>query len=175
MKRSGFNFGAGDCLGRLDVPRTDQRRAPDRHTLTLFTERVENMSRPQLHDHETVYYYFERALQDVGRNDVTKKSSVMVNADGNSAIFSVVCKDLLVQEIHFRCTTCVTLVGLCEHLAELASGSTVAESEAITAELLLQLHPEIPSYLKNRAGLTVRAFRAALANARYHQPKGDPV
>jgi hypothetical protein len=66
--------------------------------------------------------------------------------------------------IEYRCTTCMTLVALCEHLAEDLRGSTIHDAQSLTAERILALHPEIPSSRGSRAQLAVAAVHAALEN-----------
>jgi hypothetical protein len=64
--------------------------------------------------------------------------------------------------VEYRATTCVTLVALCEQVAELAAGKRLDEATAISPDALLDLHPEIPESRRDRAKLVIQAFRSAL-------------
>jgi len=70
---------------------------------------------------------------------------------GNCASFQVELEAGRITRAVYRCTTCVTLVALCEHLAELAVGSSVEEAAAWEAQLLLRRHPEVPRERRDRA------------------------
>lgn len=67
-----------------------------------------------------------------------------------------------VVAVEYRCTTCMTLVGLCEHLAELLRGGAVKQVCELSAGELLSRHPEIPPARRARANLAVAAARAAI-------------
>jgi NifU-like protein involved in Fe-S cluster formation len=66
----------------------------------------------------------------------------------------------------YRCSTCITLVALCEHLAELLIGFTADQAVQYTADRLLALHPEIPPERRNRAALAIDAMQSAAARLR---------
>ena len=66
-----------------------------------------------------------------------------------------------ITKADYRCTTCVTLVALCEHLAELAEGMRLSDAARYEPEVLIGKHPEIPPERRDRAGLAAEALRAA--------------
>ena len=67
-----------------------------------------------------------------------------------------------IDEIEYRCTTCVTLVALCEHVAEDLRGVGLDRARELTAADILKLHPEIPYSRHSRADLATAAVRAAI-------------
>lgn len=108
----------------------------------------------------TVYDYFGRAC---ARGRALASTGPVVRApDGTQASFRVESDGERVSFIQYRCTTCVTLVALSEHLSELLTGVTMTEARAYTAERLLSFHPEIPAERRDRADLAIAALHAAL-------------
>lgn len=116
---------------------------------------------------KTVHDYYRQAWQGFARapRSGAWKGSSVFGAGGNCASFQVELEAGRITRAVYRCTTCVTLVALCEHLAELAVGSSVEEAAAWEAQLLLRRHPEVPRERRDRAELAVRALRAALRSA----------
>jgi len=111
---------------------------------------------------KTVYHYFQQALRN-SSNVLTDLQSVLVSDEnGNCAAFEVNQCEGKVTRVRFKCTTCMTLVALCEHIAELAQGNSIAEAWEIDCKMLLQLHPEVPARLRNRADLASKAFHGAI-------------
>ena len=111
----------------------------------------------------TVYDYFQRACR---RNDAGFRGiagETCLDSDGNSAVFALeLGSGGRIEGARYRCTTCVTLVALCERIAEELTGSTVEAASWWTAERLLSLHPEIPAIRQDRAMLAVKAVESAL-------------
>lgn len=108
-----------------------------------------------------VYHYFQQAY----RRQLPPLSSPLrfINEDGLQAAFAIsICGVGRIERVDYRCTTCVTLVALCEHVAEQLSGATLQEARALDAGQLLKLHPEIPAGRRSRAHLALNAARAAL-------------
>jgi hypothetical protein len=109
----------------------------------------------------TLYDYFQRACR-TPRNTAGLPGERCFDDDGNSALFWIAAsEDGRIEAVAYRCTTCFTLVGLCEHLAELAAGTTLRDPSGWTAERLLSLHPEIPGSRRDRAALAVAALQSA--------------
>lgn len=110
-----------------------------------------------------ILYYFHRACQ---RNlEQTPRGTCgerVVDADGNFAHFSISTDGDLITGAHFRCTTCFTLVALCEHLSELLAGMSLDAALRLTAADLLHCHPEIPHMRQDRAELAIEAAHSAL-------------
>jgi hypothetical protein len=118
-------------------------------------------------ERRTVHDYFEAAYRGLGARSSAKgkPGPVVFGPDGLRAEFSVGVDASRVRTVSYRCTTCVTLVAMCEHLTELVSGLAISEANRWTAEGLLALHPEIPAERRERAHLAVAAFHAALSNS----------
>jgi hypothetical protein len=114
----------------------------------------------------TIHDYFQRAC----RRKLEPFSGVpgerCFDSDGNSAIFWLQVQGSRIARAQFRCTTCCTLVGLCEHASELLEGMTVAGAGEWTARRLLVLHPEIPAMRYDRAALAAEAIRSAAQRAK---------
>ena len=89
-----------------------------------------------------------------------------MDEEGNSAVFRIATgPDGRIAAASYRCTTCFTLVALCEHLAELVSGETAAAAGSWTAERLLAFHHEVPAARQTRAALAVSAMQSAVQNS----------
>ena len=111
----------------------------------------------------TVYDYFQHAC----RRDLEQLNGIAgekcFDSDGNSAFFALEpSASGVIQSARYRCTTCFTLVALCERLAEELTGSSIADAALWTAERLLSLHPEIPAMRHDRAMLAVTAVQSAV-------------
>jgi hypothetical protein len=107
-----------------------------------------------------VYEYFQRAC----RREPQQFRGVWGKTctDGEyHAEFWIEAKGADVGSIGYRCTTCCTLVGLCEHLTDLLGGRPLAEAAAFEAADLLERHPEIPASHRGRAALAADAVRSA--------------
>ncbi len=110
----------------------------------------------------TIYDYFQRACRKPDAGAPAGPVNVIRADDGNCAGFQLELNEERIAGARYKCTTCVTLVALCEHLSELVVGMRADEAAEIRPELLLRLHPEMPEAKRDRAGLAVRALRAAL-------------
>lgn len=110
----------------------------------------------------TVYDYFQRACRRDSDRFCGISGEQCFDSDGNSAEFRLDARDGRIRSAQYRCTTCVTLVALCEHLAEVLTGSALDEASSWTPERLLALHPEIPAMRRDRATLAVMAVQSAL-------------
>lgn len=111
---------------------------------------------------KSIYEYFQQAMRRPKDAASGTAGELQAGAEGNSAVFYLTAAGGRITKAEFRCTTCVTLVALCEHLAELAVGSSPDEARELNAGLMLQLHPEVPAPLQDRAGLACAALHAAI-------------
>ena len=108
-----------------------------------------------------VYHYFQQAY----RRQLQPLLSPLrlISEDGLQAAFAIrLCDAGRIERVEYRCTTCMTLVALCEHVAEQLLGATLEEARALDAGQLLKQHPEIPPSRRSRAHLALNAARAAL-------------
>jgi hypothetical protein len=77
------------------------------------------------------------------------------------ARFAIECQDGIVTVLDYRCTTCATLVALCELLSERASQQPVLTIGAwVPADLIAWL-PGIPQSRWSRAEVALRALQSA--------------
>lgn len=112
----------------------------------------------------TLTDFFERACRRERGTPFGMPGEPHLDPDGNSALFWLsLGKDRRIATVQYRCTTCFTLVALCEHLAELVRGVSPEAAAGWTPERLLSLHPEIPVYRRDRAKLAVAAMQSAAA------------
>lgn len=111
-----------------------------------------------------VHHYFQQALRRRSQANVFA-AAFIADEDAQAAFNFRIGSAQRIAQIDYRCTTCVTLVALCEHLAEHLEGETVQQARTLTAETLLALHPEIPACRTSRAQLALAAVRAGLENA----------
>ena len=110
-----------------------------------------------------VHHYFQQALRRPSR--ASRPSMRFVASDGVQAGFSIQIapgSEATIEAVDYRCTTCITLVALCEHIAEEWRGATVRSARSLTTERILEQHPEIPLYRRSRAYLAAAAATAAL-------------
>jgi NifU-like protein involved in Fe-S cluster formation len=115
---------------------------------------------------QTIHDYFQRACRRKPEPFSGVPGTTCLDSDGNSAMFWLQLHGDRIVSAQFRCTTCCTLMGLCEHASELLAGMTVAEAENWTARRLLVLHPEIPAMRYGRAVLAAEAIRVAAQHAK---------
>ena len=120
-----------------------------------------------------MYDYFHQAMRNPGKVLTDPRSPLLFGEEDHCAAFEVHHCGGRISDVRFKCTTCFTLVAFCEHIAELARGISFAEAGEIGPERLLELHPEVPAQLSNRADLASAAFRAALANTIRESQKGE--
>ena len=88
-----------------------------------------------------VHYYFQQAFH---RPLQPNSSPLRFVSDGDVAAAFLVRIEPpdTIGAVEYRCTTCMTLVAVCEHIAEEIRGSTVALARTLTAERILEQHPE---------------------------------
>lgn len=106
--------------------------------------------------------YFQHACRRVPAGGGGIAGEVVYGEDGACAQFFLEIDQGGITAATYKCTSCVTLIALCEHVAELVAGG----EDRITPERLLRLHPEIPPAKRERAALAVAALRAAMKGAR---------
>ena len=112
---------------------------------------------PAIHD------YFERACRRKSGPPAGYPGERCADAEGNSAVFWIeATPDGRIGAISYRCTTCFTLVALCEHLGEVVRGVTAAAAIAWTPQRVLALHPEVPASRRDRAALAAAALQSAV-------------
>ncbi|HXY09858.1 MAG TPA: iron-sulfur cluster assembly scaffold protein [Terriglobales bacterium] len=124
---------------------------------------------------KTIYDYFHQALRNSQNTLRDVPRELVSDNDGNCVAFEVSEEAGRIREVRFKCTTCFTLVALCEHIVELACGMTISKAREIDREFLLELHPEVPPQLADRASLASQAFRAALQKVTVNLNKGEPL
>jgi hypothetical protein len=110
-----------------------------------------------------VHYYFQKACRRQLR-PLTEPMHIVADENVQAGFAIRLGSTERIDIIDYRCTTCVTLVALCEHLAEELRDSTVEFARSLTAAKILALHPEIPLSRGSRAHLAVAAVHAALEN-----------
>ncbi len=119
---------------------------------------------PILQKSGTVHDFFQAAYLKIGSHAGPAAHWGPLRSDGNGLTvrFSVELAGDRLSSVRYRCSTCVTLVALCEHLSQAAKGWLLAEAQVFDAAKLLSLHPEIPASHQDRAALAIASFRAAL-------------
>lgn len=115
----------------------------------------------------TVSDYYYAAFRKLGRGlEKCRAAGPLVwGCDRLCARFDLTISAGRLAKVGYRCATCVTLVALCEHIAELAAGQDLEQARTLTERDLIGLHPEIPPARHDRAALAVAAFHAALPAA----------
>jgi NifU-like protein involved in Fe-S cluster formation len=114
----------------------------------------------------SIYDYFQRACRRGVEPITGVPGNTCFDGEGNSARFWLETDGECILNARFQCTTCCTIVGLCEQAAELLIGMTVAEAAQCSPRKLLVLHPEIPTMRHDRAALVVDAVRSAAQQAK---------
>jgi NifU-like protein involved in Fe-S cluster formation len=108
-----------------------------------------------------IYHYFERSYRRQPQLDLSSLRFVEDDEVQAGFVIRIASTDRI-ETVQYRCTTCVTLMAMCEHIVEDLQGSTVAEARTLTAERILAQHPEIPPSRRSRAHLAAAAAQAAL-------------
>ena len=109
----------------------------------------------------STYDYVQRASRRGVQARAGAGGNLILDADGNCAVFWLQAPDGLVATAQYRCTSCATLLAFCEHLSELAVGMPVEQAIEYGSDDLLALHPDVPKYKADRATLASEAFRSA--------------
>lgn len=111
---------------------------------------------------KTINDYFQCAMCKPTPPAEIPPDRYVSSEDGLKAAFALTCCDSRIQRGAYRCTTCATLVALCEHLSELVVDATPADVLRWTPEMLLKLHPEIPESKRDRAALALSALQSSV-------------
>lgn len=111
---------------------------------------------------ENIYHFFQRACQREPAPVRGIPGLKLIDQDGNSVVFWMEVEDGRIGSVQFQCTTCFTLVGLCQHLSEALPGMTLEQAGMLTTDWLLSLHPEIPGMRHDRAALAIDGVRSAV-------------
>jgi NifU-like protein involved in Fe-S cluster formation len=108
-----------------------------------------------------IYDYFARACRrEIGVFGV--EGAAVFDAEGNTARFWITLSRGIIRRVQYKCTTCVTLVALCEHLSEMAEGQEPAAALRLGEGQLLAAHPDVPPERRDRAALAVSALQSAV-------------
>ncbi|HYI96420.1 MAG TPA: iron-sulfur cluster assembly scaffold protein [Bryobacteraceae bacterium] len=108
-----------------------------------------------------VYHYFQQACRR--KLEPHFEPQAFVKDDDAIAGFAIRLSDHgAIEEVQYRCTTCMTLIALCEHAAEQIRGAKPDRARELTASGILGSHPEIPVSRRSRAILATSAVQAAL-------------
>lgn len=107
-----------------------------------------------------VYYYFHQACRRAIR-PISPPHWIVAN-DAKAGFAVELGPHGCINEVEYRCTTCMTLVAFCEHVAEQLRGATLEQARALSAGELLNRHPEVPPIRHSRAYPAVAAAHAAL-------------
>ena len=113
----------------------------------------------------TIYDYFERACRRSLEPLPGDTREPVRDEDGNCALFAVELKAGRIAAAAYRCTTCTTLVALCEHLSELVIGLEPRAVADLRPETLLALHMDIPEAKRPTAALALQALKSAVEGA----------
>jgi NifU-like protein involved in Fe-S cluster formation len=113
----------------------------------------------------STYEYFQRAFRRGGFKLIGQPGEMILGEDGNCAVFWVDARAGRIASAQYRCTTCATLLALCEHLAELMMGMELTKAYEYDADRLLALHTDVPKSHGDRAKLAMEAFRSAVQKA----------
>lgn len=119
----------------------------------------------------TVHDYFIEGYRRTGRTTLRDFSGTAVQGSEDlSAAFQLFVREGTVTRVEYRCSSCVTLVALCEHVAQHLVGQPVEIVRALGTELLATWHPEVPRSHQNRSSLVIRAVRCAFDQIQKQEP-----
>jgi NifU-like protein involved in Fe-S cluster formation len=110
----------------------------------------------------SVFDYFSRALLRPAEDLNGSVGDTLHAPDGATAVFSVRVIDGSVESVNYRCTTCVTLIAVCEHLSESIRGLTASAALSVTSAALRTVQKEIPPERHDRVDLAVEAMHSAV-------------
>jgi NifU-like protein involved in Fe-S cluster formation len=112
-----------------------------------------------------IHFYFQQAIHRKSQADCP---SIRFLSDDDTQAGFLVQMDPgqvdTISDVEYRCSTCITLVAICEHIAQEWRGSTVVRAKTLTVERILEEHPEVPPSRHSRAYLAMAAAQAALEN-----------
>jgi hypothetical protein len=111
-----------------------------------------------------IYHYFQLSYRRQHPRTTAPNLAFLADDEVQAGFLVRVGSTDRIEGVEYRCTTCVTLMAVCEHIAEELQGSTLARARTINAERILAQHPEIPLSRHSRARLAAAAAQAALQN-----------
>ena len=113
----------------------------------------------------TTYEYFERACRRAHEPLRGRAGEQITGDDGNCAVFWIEARDGRITGAQYKCTTCSTLIALCEHLSELVIGLEPAAVLDMTEEQIIALHAGIPEAKLRTVALALGALKSAVQGA----------
>jgi hypothetical protein len=111
----------------------------------------------------TVSELFDRGYRRNRKPPLSIEGAELHDTNELFARFSLGITGGFIKAVHFRATTCITLIAYNELIAELVIGQNMRDAAAIEAAELVALLPDVPLLKRDRALLAINAFRAALA------------
>jgi hypothetical protein len=111
----------------------------------------------------TVSELFERGYRRNRAAPLPIEGAPCIDAEANSARFSLDALDGKIISVGFHATTCTTLIAYCEYIAEIVPSFRLEIAKELTAAQLVASIPGVPPLKQSRAVLAIAAFRAALA------------
>jgi NifU-like protein involved in Fe-S cluster formation len=125
----------------------------------------------------TVAELFERGFRRNRATPFDIEGSVVADAEGNYARFSLAIERSKLTGLSFRVSSCTTLIAYSEALAELLHGLDAGLAAQFTPRELVAALPGVPALKQGRAVLAVAALRAAFiaaeTNSIAHQGGAD--
>ncbi|MCK9517030.1 MAG: iron-sulfur cluster assembly scaffold protein [Ottowia sp.] len=109
---------------------------------------------------------FERGLRTLRQPPLPLLGKRVAGTDGRWARFSLQLGDGRVQELHFACSHCATLIACCQALVDLNQGCAVQAPVVRDAAPLLARLPGVPASKQACAILAAAALGSALHTAR---------
>jgi hypothetical protein len=119
----------------------------------------------------TVSELFERGYRRNRAAPLPIEGAPCIDAEDNSARFSLDALDGKIISVGFHATTCTTLIAYCEYIAEVLPSFRLEIAKELTAAQLVASVSGVPSLKQNRAVLAIAAFRASLAAALHPSQK----
>jgi hypothetical protein len=113
----------------------------------------------------TVSELFDRGYRRNRKAPLAIEGAELRDANELLARFSLDITGGFIKAVHFRATTCITLIAYNELIAEIVTGRNARDAAAIEAAELVALLPDVPLLKRDRALLAINAFRAALKAA----------
>jgi hypothetical protein len=108
---------------------------------------------------------FERGYRRARETALPLQGDAIVDAEGNSARFSLLVSAEKVAETRFQATSCTTLIAYCEAVSQLLTGFSADIAGQYSARDLVDALPGVPAHKQDRAVLAIAAFRSALRTA----------
>ena len=113
----------------------------------------------------TVSELFERGYRRNRAAPLPIEGGPCIDAEGNTARFSLDALGGKIISVGFRATTCAALIAYCEYIAEIVPSFRLEIAKELTSAQLVARIPGVPPLKQNRAVLAIAAYRARLAAA----------